>query len=214
MKTRLIILWLCGTSALSAATLNFASLGTAGDPNQYNMKGDNVVISGHPGWASPLPGSAWVSYAETGNPDAPGYFMPANGLVVSFFQAISLPWVPTSATLTYRADDTAGLYINNMLVQLEASSVGNTYSRCSDFAPGCIVSTQITINILPYLSQGTNMIRFDVSQRNSLSFGLNYSGSVTGSNTTPTNDTPEPGSWALLGAGLAAAGLRKRKKLL
>lgn len=197
----------CWTS--SAAVITFSSQGTAVDSREWNAAGPNLAIVPHPGWAAPLAGSSWVSYGNTGDPAAPGYFMPANGGVVSFFENLTLAWTPSIASITIRADDSAAFYINQTLVRPEAPIEGNTYGRCSDFPVGCTESMEVTLDIASFLHSGENTLRFDVSQRNSISFGLNYSGYAGG--VSAAVETPEPASFLLLGAGLVAIGSWRRR---
>lgn len=182
------------------------SQGTGMDPWETNSTGNpTIVIPQHPGWAAALPGSNWVSYGQTGDPNAPGYFVVPNNTVVSFYQQVLVHAIVISAPITLRADDSTALYVNNLLVVSEATQAGNTYAQCSDFEPGCRVITQTTVDIKPYLNIGLNTLRFDVAQRNFYSYGLNYAGSV--------NEVPEPATAAFMLAGIAVlAALRFRQR--
>lgn len=203
---------LCFGALAHADTITFASEGTALDPNEWNALGATVAIVPHDGWAAALPGSSWVSSAPTGKPFVPGFVYIPNNFVLSFFQSLAIPEIPLAAQLTFRADDSAALYINNVLVQPEAPQVGNTYFTCSDFAVGCRVQTELTLNIAPYLAQGQNTLRFDVAQRAGWSFGLNYAGSVEYVSHDDVEETPEPATLGLAGVALVAAGLFCRKR--
>ncbi len=204
-------LLLPASGVLSGATITFASQGTPSDPNEWNSLGGTIAIAPHPAWAAALPGSSWVSYFNTGDPASPYYMSPPNGTVVSFFELLTLPWEPNTATITYRADDSAAFFINNVLVRPEAPSSGNTYNRCSDFPVGCTVNTEVTMDITPFLSSGANTLRFDVAQRNGVSFGLNYLGSAAGPRKVIENPVPEPATFGLLGVALLSIGLWHRK---
>jgi hypothetical protein len=207
----LTTLVIAGAAGIQAGVITFASNGTAADPLEYQTYGATLAIVQHPVWAAPLPGSSWVSYGITGDQDTPNYFMPANGTVVSFFQSFSIPMLSNVATVTFRADDSAALYVNGKLVVPEAPSAGNQYSICSDLPVGCLVKTQMTANIAPYLVAGTNVLRFDLAQRNSYSFGLNYAGYASWAETTVVVQNPEPASFAMLGVALIAIGFWRRK---
>lgn len=209
-----LLLPLC---ALNASVINFSSQGSAADSGEWNNLGATLAIPApsNNAWAAALPGSVWVSFAQTGDWISPGYQSPANGTVVSFFQTLTLPWVPTIAEITYRADDAVAFYINGVLVLAEAPQLDNTYNRCSDVPVGCLDTTDITLNIASYLVAGVNTFRFDVAQRGGYSFGLNYAGFAEGTTRVPDPDpdptpTPEPITFALVGVALLGAGLFRR----
>ena len=209
---RFFILGIAAAMAASASPIYFSSQGTATDPSEWNTIGNTLVILKDPGWAAALPGSEWVSYAQTGNQYIDGYVMPPNGTVVSFFEILQLAWAPTSATITFMADDSAALFINGILVQAEAAADGNLYRICSDLAPGCRTTTAVTLNIAPYLQAGNNTLRFDVAQRGGYSYGLNYAGSADGTQRPPDVSAPEPATLAFTGGALVALGLLRRKR--
>ena len=91
-----------------------------------------VAITPHPSWAQPLEGSQWISIAQTGWPLLT--WLP-NGTVVNFSEVFSLASMPSSAMVTFAADDSAALWLNGNMVLAEASTAGNIYSTCSEFAP-------------------------------------------------------------------------------
>lgn len=214
IRTTLMTMILAAASIVSAGTITFGSDGTAVDAGEINTMGATIAISGNPGWAAPLTGTSWVSYGQTGNPSSPGYFTAPNGQIVHFYQTFSFLGGVQYGTITYRADDSAALYVNNVLANPEAPQAGNTYSTCSDFAVGCLVSTQVTLDITSLLHSGVNKLQFSVAQRAGSSFGLNYQGHVdfisTANVDEPTN-TPEPASFLFIGAGLIALGCFRRK---
>lgn len=205
-----LCLGLAGSATLPAALITFGSNGAAVDPNETNSTASpTIAIAKHPAWVDPLLGTSWVSFGITGNPSAPGYFVVGNGTVVSFFDRLVLPRLPQVASITVRADDSTGLRINGVQVFAEASQVGNTYWRCSDLPVGCLASTEATVDITSYLVQGVNTLQFDVGQRNAVSFGVNYGGTVR----LPegNDEVPEPATFVLIGAGLVSLyGLRRR----
>jgi hypothetical protein len=200
-----------GTVAVSsAASFTISSNGTATDANESNSTGGpTLAIAKHPGWVNPLAGSEWVSYGTTGDPNAPGYFMPANSTIVSFFDMVILDYLPTIASITVRADDSTSLYINGSLVFSEATQAGNTYTTCSDFPVGCLETTEVTADITSFLNAGANTFRFDVAQRASISFGLNYRGTIE--TPEPNNDVPEPATYAMIGGALIGLNLYRRR---
>lgn len=195
-------------ASANASVVTISSLGSAADANESNSLGATLVINQHPGWAPAVAGSEWVSYGSTGDYNAPDYFMPANGTVVSFFDSFFLAGSPLSGSVTIRADDSTSMWLNGTKLLNEAIMTGNTYTRCSDFPVGCLESTTVTVDLSPYLVQGNNQLRFDVAQRNSYSFGLSYAG--TAQSEIPNGDVPEPATFALIGAALIALRLIRK----
>jgi hypothetical protein len=193
---------LAGAEASAAPLVFFGSDGGAGETNSL---GDTIAISKHPGWANPYDGTSWVSYGNTGDPGSPGYFVPPNGTVVSFYDSFFLPSATdVTGWLRVMADDSTGVYVNGTLLMPEASQVGNTYGTCSDKPIGCLDSTAVVLNITPLLQQGNNNLLFNVAQRHGSSLGLNYFGEV--------NQVPEPASMMLIGTGLLGIAARARKR--
>ena len=111
---------------------------------------------------------------------------------------------PIAGSITVMADDTTSIWLNGVELLGPASTEGNTFRTCSDFATGCLTSTASTVNLLPALRTGSNTLTFGVQQIAGDSFGLDYAGSVT-------SGTPEPATMALVGLGLAALSLAGRK---
>ena len=162
------------------------------------------TITPHPSWAQPLEGTSWISIAQTGWPLLTWL---TNGTVVSFSEMLPLASMPSSATVTYAADDSASLYVNGAPVVAEASTAGNAYIVCSDTAPTCTGHT--VADILPWLIVGDNEIRFDVAQRGGWSFGLNYAVGLAWLDEPPL-PTPEPNyAVDLLAIALAAFAMFK-----
>ncbi len=200
---RYLLTLAAATYSLTAAPIYFSSNSTAADSSETNSIGSNVIIQKNSGWANPIAGSQWVSYANTGDPNSANFVSPANGTVVKFYQNFTLASVdPTKdGTISLYADDSSSVILNGITLLSEASSTNNHYSTCSDTKPNCTVLDTI---LLPYqdLKVGVNTLEFDVAQRAGSSFGLDYSGSV---------GAPEPGTWAMMVTGvlLVAVGTRR-----
>lgn len=149
-----------------------------------------VAITPHPSWAPAIGGTSWISIAQTGWPLAT-YI--SNGTVVSFSEVFSLASMPSSAMVTWAADDSAALWLNGRMVAPEAPTAGNAYTVCSDIAPTCTAHS--VTDILPWLTLGDNALRFDVGQRGGYSFGLNYAVEIAGLD--DALNTPESGTWII-----------------
>jgi len=163
------------------------------DGDEIASVGTVQVVTPHPSWAQPLEGTSWISIAQTGWPLST--WLP-NGTVVSFFEMFSLDSLPSSAMVTFAADDSASLWVNGELVVAEAPTAGNAYTVCSDTGVTCTAHT--TVDVLPWLIGGGNEMRFDVAQRGGWSYGLNYSVALQWLDEPPL-PTPEPGTaWMML----------------
>jgi hypothetical protein len=126
-----------------------------------------------------------------------------NGTNAIFSQTFDLSGTITAATVSVLADDTTSVVVNGVTV--DAAALGGSYPTCSSVQIGCLTNTEGTLNIAPYLVDGSNTISFDVYQENGSSYGLDYAGSVT--------TTPEPGLLVMLSSGLLGLGFMQRRKL-
>lgn len=188
----------------SIFTLELASAGTAGNSGQTNSMGSTIQIAPHPAWSNALGTSSWISFANTGNPNAPGYVEVSNGTVVNFFDHFTMSGNASSGWLEVMADDSTSVILNGVMLLHEASTTNNHYRTCSDFGIGCLGAYVIDLP-QDLLKTGDNVLEFRVAQRAGSSFGLNYYGQIT--------NVPEPASLPLLIAGLAGLAVTIRRQL-
>jgi hypothetical protein len=200
MFKKLALLVVASGFLLSAKADTFVASSAANTTNDSVTQGlvnagPTQNIAPNPAWAPALPGSNWISYAITGDPSAPGYYVVApDGTSVTFTQIFNLSGPITGGTLSVMADDTTNVVLNGTTIF--SAALGGSYPTCSTVPVGCLTSTAATIDLTPYiglLNQGSNTLAFTVYQENASSFGLDYAGTIS---------TPEPGMFALLAFAL------------
>jgi PEP-CTERM motif len=199
---------LAGALSIFATCGNAASLSLNSNATETtnNSGSPTMNIPQNPAWANPVAGSSWVSYLQSGDPNAPGYTSPANGTVVAFTETFTIKGAPMGGMLHVLADDSASVILNGVTLMSEATQSGNTYGTCSDFAIGCLTRTEGNIDLTSALRSGLNTLTFDVAQRAGSSFGLDYAGTVNYS------DAPEPASFGLLGLSLLGLLFKRCKR--
>jgi len=202
---RLVVLLLAVSAYLSAASADTMQISSS-TATTNNSGSATQAISSNPAWAAPLPGSSWISYANTGNPSTPGFIVVPNGTDVTFTQIFYLTGNITGASLDVMADDTASVWLNG--TELASANFAGPYPTCSSLPIGCLTGTMgifTFADLQPYLVDGKNTLSFDVYQEAGSSYGLDYAGTIT---------TPEPATLMMLVLGLFGIALNARRRLL
>lgn len=198
------------TLPASATTISFQSGDGVGEEVLVPpavVPQSTVLITPHPAWGT-MPAGDWVSFDQTGY----------QGIVVAntnnvnnptaiFYEEFYLPYGDNSGSATFGADDTMAVYIMNSLFpvwQLLKAANWVQDGACADGPIACEQAEFETINLTPYLAQGTNTIAMFTYQRGSGPFGAVWEGTV--------ESVPEPTTFALMGLGLLALGAFHRRR--
>lgn len=194
-----IICVMMATTMATAATISFAS----GDGSATSNTGNVFVIPPHPVWGS-IPGASWVSaYAGTGY--GGGNVLPnwvAGAPTMVFTQTFLLAEVSNKGWVTVGADDTAGVRINGTLIKAP-NFVPD--SACSAGPIACEQAEFMTLDLTPWLVQGMNTLLIEEYQLGGDVAGAIWKGTA--------ESVPEPGTYALMAAGLGAfAFIRHRRQ--
>lgn len=198
-----------GAAALQAGTVTFLSGASSGCTSlNYDLTGqcndmtyDNVTITPAGVYGTDLGGAEWISYENTGKggitlANSTGVDDPTADFYLSFAGGMGV-----TVSITVWADDTAAVYLNGT----EVSGTPDLTQSLADCAASGITCTGPGTTFTDLSApDGTNTFEFEVYQTGGGLFGLMY-------DATADYPAPEPGSYLLLGSGLIAlAMLRKR----
>jgi hypothetical protein len=194
-----------------AGVIALQSGASPGESN--NLTGTNFVLTDlNSNWAPDQGGASWVSYEDTGySSSSPGFAVNVlsnssnvNNPNAEFFQTFTDNVSLLSLSLTVWADDTALVFLDGVQISPNMTFVQTTGTMCSPTGITCTgAGTQINVN---NIAPGTHTLQFNVYQTGSGDYGVMYTGSVT-----DTSASPEPGSYVLMGAGLLALTMFRKR---
>lgn len=179
VKIALAILLASVASPIFAQQLVIGSAGYQSD--QWNSQGSNIEISKSNNWTTAYPGSAWVSYAQTGYQWDPNFVDVPVGTVVSFIHVFAVNGTPTGGTLKVMAADTADILLNGVVIKAASTTFGADYYGCGDTF-GCRFNTEANITLTAaQLKTGINKLEIKVKKGmvtalngNKTGFGVDY----------------------------------------
>jgi hypothetical protein len=180
--------------------------------NEWNNHGANVVLQADPAWAD----APWISYVDSGYNGSQVVSLTLTSFA-TFYESITVTAARDLLSLDIWADDTANVYLDNVLV---ASADWTKTDACAKNF-GC--SQENGIHLEQWLTQGVHELRIDVYQVWGGAAGLAYIGNLGVAVLPVIQDptiltpppaithAPEPATFLMLGAGLAAVVLYRRR---
>ena len=186
----------------AASLITFAS--GDGTATTSTGSGNIHIIDPHPVW-DVISGVPWVSDTAgtgiSGGIVLPNTTVPGTPTMI-FTQTFNLPGTNNTGWLTVGADDTAGVWLNNVLLQGPNPIQDNA---CADGPIACEPGEFITFVLgNSDYNQGLNTLQIDVYQIGSVTSGATWASEV--------NSVPEPSTYALVGLGLVALAFIRRRR--
>jgi hypothetical protein len=162
-----------------------------------NLTGANVLITPHPAWR-PNGVGLWVSYANTGYGQTTPPPNSTTTPLAIFYEVFTLPTPSIAGSVTVWADDTAAVFIDGVQIWWPNFTQGT----CAAGPIGCEPNEGGAVS-LAGLPAGQHTLRIDAYQVGGVTFGVLYEGWV--------EPIPEPLTLTLIGTGLVALGLLRRR---
>jgi hypothetical protein len=182
------------------------------------LSSDNLLVAGDFSLGSPpeswytLGSGQWISTSDSTAPIPGGG--PGQDVTVNYainFDLTGFDLSTVSITGSWTADDMGlGLFVNGNAVA--GSALPNSSDSGTPPDQPWAYTYSFTINSSTpgiTFNQGANTLVFSVDQADNLYDGLLVD-SLSGT-ANPANETPEPGSFLLIGAGLGMVALRRRR---
>ena len=233
----LVAAWVVLSTGIAAAT-TVVTIASTASTGSNSVTGGNAAVTPSPVWAPAPTGAEWISdYADAGcnysgpftgvclagphNPVGVSGPLTMSNVTVTFYQTFTIG-APSAGPLDVWADDTATVFLDPGTItsgtgdgvtggQMLAVGVPTVGNNCASAAISCVAGLDGSYYVT--LDAGTYTLVVDAYQLvGGTPFAVMYSGAFT--DPIPQTATPEPGTYMLLGLGLAGlGGIARRRKV-